>query len=208
MGSSIYSSCGKLMKVIRLPPGYGRMLDCTFSGNDLYLTDHGGKKIYKYSTNGKFLKVIATGEHFLFITSCHNRLYVTTETRRLISYHNDREAFRVTVPGRARGVMIDQDNKLHVSLFTNKVLIYSLNGKRIGETVYKGLGIGEGLTMDTSGNTLITDRRHPSELLVYSPCGELIKSIRTGFRLAVDVDICNDGTIILVDTEGSKLYLY
>ena len=81
----LYYSCGKLMKVVRLPPGYGRMLDCTFSGNDLYLTDHGGKKIYKYSTNGKFLKVIATGEHFLFITSCHNRLYVTTETRRLIS---------------------------------------------------------------------------------------------------------------------------
>ena len=37
--------------------------------------------------------------------------------------------------------------------------------------------VGEGLTMDTSGNTLITDHRHPSELLVYSSCGELIKSI-------------------------------
>ena len=52
----LYYSCGKLMKVVRLPPGYGRMLDCTFSGSDLYLTDHGGKKIYKYTPNGKFSK--------------------------------------------------------------------------------------------------------------------------------------------------------
>ena len=205
----LYYSCGKLMKVVRLPPGYGRMVDCTFSGSDLYLTDHGGRKIYKYTPNGKFLKVIASGEHFLFITSCHNRLFVTTETRRLISYHNDREVYRVTVPGRARGVVIDLNNRLHVSLFNNKVLIYSLEGKRIGETVYKDLRAGDGMIMDPIGNTLITDRRNPSRLLVYSPCGELIKTIRTaGYREPVDVDIGNDGTIIVADWPGNKLYLY
>ena len=65
------------------------------------------------------------------------------------------------------------------------------------------------MIMDPIGNTLIINRRNPPKLLVYSPCGELIKTIRTaGYREPVDVDIGNDGTIIVADLPGNKLYLY
>ena len=48
----LYYSCGKLIKIVRLPPGHGSTLvDCTFSGGNLYITGHSGKKIYKYTEN-------------------------------------------------------------------------------------------------------------------------------------------------------------
>ena len=110
----LYYECGALMKVVRLPSGHGRMTDCAFSGSDLvYLIDRDEKKIYKYSTNGTLFKIIAAeAGHIIFITSCHNRLYATTESRRLVSYHNDKVVYRETVPGSPRGVVVDQNNEL------------------------------------------------------------------------------------------------
>ena len=206
----LYYECGALMKVVRLPPGHGRMTDCAFSGRDLvYLTDREEKKIYKYSTNGTLLKIIAAkAEHIIFITSCHNRLYATTESRRLVSYHNDKEVYRVTVPGSPRGVVVDQNNELRIVLSSNKVLTYSLMGKLLQETVYKGLGLGYGLAMDSASNTLVIDRKSPPRLLVYSPSGELIKNIQKAFRIPVDVEISNGGMIIVSDYRNNKVYLY
>ena len=62
--------------------------------------------------------------------------------------------------------------------------------------------------MDTSGNLLVVDRSNPSKLLVYSPCGKLIKRIRTGFKSAIDVEIGNDGTVMVADLRTSKVYFY
>ena len=53
----LFYSCGKLMKIVRIPFGHRSTLgDCTFSGNNLYIAGAHAKKIYKYSENGKFRK--------------------------------------------------------------------------------------------------------------------------------------------------------
>ena len=52
--------------------------------------------------------------------------------------------------------------------------------------------------MDTAGNLLIADHDR-GKVEVYSPCGALIKTIRTGTRYAVDVEIGNDGTVLVAD---------
>ena len=62
--------------------------------------------------------------------------------------------------------------------------------------------------MDKAGNILIADHWGSSKLLVYSPCGELIKRIGAGFRLPVDVDIGNDGTVMVADLGANKVYMY
>ena len=80
--------------------------------------------------------------------------------------------------------------------------------KLLGAKTYKEIRRGDGIAMDKAGNILITDYWGSSKLPVYSPCGELIKSIGAGFRLSVDVDIGNDGTVMVVDYYGNKVYMY
>ena len=60
--------------------------------------------------------------------------------------------------------------------------------------------------MDTAGNLLIADHSK-GKVEVYSPCGALIKTIRTT-RYAVDVEIGNDGTVMVVDYATSKVFMY
>ena len=209
----LFYSCGKLLKIVRLPFGdKSSLIDCTFSGNNLYVASNVAKKIYKYSENGKFRIVITTGESLQFITSCQGRLYATAwrkNSRNVISYYNDKETHRFNVPGSPRGIVIGTDDNLHVTAWhSNKVLSYKPNGKLLGAKTYKGLRYADGIAVDKAGNFLIADYSNPNELLVYSPCGELIKQIRPGFRRVLDVDIGNSGTVIVSDYTGNKVYMY
>ena len=46
------------MKIVRLPPEHRSSLaDCISLGSNLYVTGCSGMKIYKYTENGKFMKV-------------------------------------------------------------------------------------------------------------------------------------------------------
>ena len=208
----LYYSCGKLIKIVRLPTEHrSSLIDCTFSGSNLYITGHSGKKIYKYTENGKFVKVIASGEHFLHITSCQGRLYASTERRNsknVVSYYNDKETHRFNVPGRPHGIVVGMDDNIYVSTFNNKVLSYAANGKLLATKTYKEIRRGDGIAMDKAGNILIADHWGSSKLLVYSPCGELIKRIGAGFRAALGVAIGNDGTVIIADYGANKVYMY
>ena len=211
----LFYSCGKLMKIVSLPlRESASLVDCTFSGNNLYVASHVAKKIYKYSENGKFKKVIATGESLQFLTSCQGRLYATTQrknSRNVISYYNDKETHRFNVPGpgSTRGIVIGTDDNLYVTTWhSNKVLSYKPNGKLLGTKTYNGLGYADGIAVDKAGNFLIVDYSNPNKLLVYSPCGELIKQIRARFGRAVDVDIGNDGTVMVTDAGSNKVYMY
>ena len=209
----LFYSCGKLMKIVRIPSGHRSSLgDCTFSGNHLYVAGFGARNVYKYSENGNFKKIIASGDKIHYITSCQGRLYATawrSNSRNVISYYNDKETHRFNVPGIPRGIAFGTDDNLHITAFrSNKVLSYKMNGKLLGAKTYKGLHYGEGIAVDKAGNFLIADFSNPNELLVYSPCGELIKQIRAGFRRVIDVDIGNDGTVMVTDYTRSKVYMY
>ena len=202
----MYYGSGELLKVVRLPSGYGKLIHCTFAGDNLYVTD-AKKKIYKYSINGTFIKVMASGEQYQYMTSCGNdKLYVTAD-KSLIAYHNEEEAWRVKVPTKlAREPVIGLNRNIHLSTSTNKVLFYNLKGKSIGIKELQGLKTGDGMVIDAAGNTLIVARAGLQKLLVYNPCGKLIRIIQ--FHTPVDVDVGNDGTIIVTDIEKNKVFMY
>ena len=61
--------------------------------------------------------------------------------------------------------------------------------------------------MDTADNLLVTD--HNTKVVVYSPCGEVVKTIQVaGSRQTSDVEIGNDGTVMVAAWRSSKVYLY
>ena len=217
----MYHSCGKLMRVVDLTKqgvkDCGTFGDCAFTDKDLYVTDYTKQKVYRLSTSGKFLKVLVAGHQFMRVTACKNRLYFTTggDGENVFVYDtNGKEIRRISVPGgHARGIKVGIDDNLHVSTwkrvkFGNKVHTYNLQGQVVDEATYKELHSADGLAMDTAGNLLIAD--HTKGLVyVYSPCGGApIKVIKTGTHYSVDVDISNDGTVIVADSHDSKVFLY
>ena len=211
-----FYSCGKLMKVVDLKKqglgGFNTFGDCTFANGKLYVTDYGGRKVYELTETGKYIKIFTSGRCFMRITSCQNRLYLSTNSRGQNLYifdANGREIRRLSVPGsNSRGVLVGIDGNLHISIWGNKVHTYTREGRRLGEATYKELSTADGLAMDTAGNLLIAD--HTKGLVyVYSPCGGTpIKVIKTGSGHSDDVKIGNDGTVIVVDSRHSKIFLY
>ena len=84
---------------------------------------------------------------------------------------------------------------------------YTREGKQDGEKTYKETRYANCLAMDKAGNLLIAD--HDSgKVEVYSSRGAHIKTIRTGTKYAIDVDIANDGTVMVTDSGASKVFLY
>ena len=131
----IYYSCGKLMKEVDLSKqGYRLGSACAFTDRSLYVTDWGGRKVYKLSTLGKFVRIFATGPSFLRVAACQDRLYFTTNTgsRNVLVYHtNGRLIRRISVPANnARGVIVGIDGNLHVSNWQRKqVYVYTPEGR-------------------------------------------------------------------------------
>ena len=209
----MYYSCGKLMKLVDLSKyGLQRASDCAFTDRSLYVTDYNGKKVYELSTIGKFIRIFATGPHFLHIAACQDRLYITTNGggQNVYVYDtNGKQIRRISVPAtHARGVRVGIDGNLYVSNLQRKqVYTYTPEGKQVGVTTYKEVNLANALAMDTAGNLLIADH-NKGKVEVYSPCGALIKTIRTGTRYSIDVEIGNDGTVMVTDYTASKVLMF
>ena len=208
----IYYSCGKLMKEVDLSKqGFTLSADCAFTDRNLYVADHSGKKVYVLSTIGKFIRSFATVEHTMHIAACQDRLYITTNGAKqnvLVYDTNGRLIRRISVPAiNARGVIVGIDGNLHVSNWQRKqVYVYTPEGRRVSVTTYNEITLADGLAMDTAGNLLIADHGK-GKVEVYSPCGALIKTIRTT-RYAADVEIGNDGTVLVADNASHKVFMY
>ena len=208
----IYYSCGKLRKVVDLSKhGLVRATDCTFTDQNLFVADESGKKVYKLSKIGKFIQIFATGQYFIRMAACRDRLYVTinTDSQNVLVYNTNGSLIRcISVPAdNARGVIVGIDGNLHVSNWQRKqVYVYTPEGRRVSVTTYKEVHLADGLAMDTAGNLLIADHSN-GKVEVYSPCGALIKTIRTT-RHAVDVEIGNDGTVLVADYGTSKVFMF
>ena len=146
------------------------------------------------------------------MAACQDRLYLTTNSggQNVLVYNtNGRLIRRISVPANhARGVIVGIDGNLYVSNWQRKqVYVYTPQGRRVGVTTYQEVQNADGLAMDTAGNLLIAD--HGRGIVeVYSPCGALIKTIRTGTRYAVDVEIGNDGTVLVADHGTSKVFMF
>ena len=192
--------------------GFQVATDCAFTDRSLYVADYVGKKVYELSTIGKFIQIFATGPRFLRIAACQDRLYITTDTggQNVYVYNtNGKEIRRISVPAnQARGVIVGIDGNLYISNWGRKqVYTYTPEGRQVGVTTYKEVTLADGLAMDTAGNLLIADHNR-GKVEVYSPCGALIKTIRTGTQYAFDVEIGNDGTVMVADYHASKVFMY
>ena len=100
------------------------------------------------------------------------------------------------------------DGNLYVSNWNRKqVYTYTPEGRQVGVTTYREIHLADGLAMDTAGNLLIANQ-HGGTVNVYSPCGTLIKIIRTASKYATDVEIGNDGTVMVADYGASEVFLY
>ena len=208
----IYYSCGKLMKLIDLSKhGFRHGHGCAFTDRSLYIADDIGKKVYELSIIGKFIRIFATGFVFDSIAACQDRIYIAKRSggQNVYVYDtNGKLIHRISVPAnRARGVIVGIDGNLYVSTWKKQVYTYTPEGRQVGVTTYREVQQADGLAMDTAGNLLIVDHAR-GKVEVYSPCGALIKTIRTGTRHPVDVEIGNDGTVMVADYSGSKVFMY
>ena len=209
----IYYSCGKLMKVVDLSKhGFNAATDCAFTDQRLFVADYNGKKVYELSTLGEFVRIFATGLYFIRMAACQDRLYVTINSggQNVLVYNTNGGLIRhVSVPAyQARGIAVGIDGNLYVTnLGRKQVYVYTPEGRRVSVTTYNELQYADGLAMDTAGNVFIADYSK-GKVEVYSPCGALIKTIRTGTRHSVDVEIGNDGTVLVADEGSSKVFMY
>ena len=206
----IYYSCGKMMKAVDLNKnGYYHGTDCTFMNNYLYVTDFKGRKVFKLSMTGELVKVFP-GHQFMRVTSCKNELYFTKNTggkNVVVCDGNVKELRSFSVPGNTRGIIVGIDGYLYVSIKGKQVYKYTKQGKQVGVTNYKNIQFANGLAMDTAGHLLIADHTG-GNVVVTSPCGGLVKTIQVHSKQVPDVEIGNDGTVIVADYERNKVFLY
>ena len=201
------------MKIVDLSKhGFQIGTDCAFTDRSLYVADYVGKKVYELSTIGKFIRIFVIGRNIFRIVACQDRLYMTTNSGRqnvLVYDTNGKLIRRISVPANhARGVIVGIDGNLYVSNWQRKqVYTYTPEGRQVGVSTYKEVKHADGLAMDTAGNLLIADYTK-GKVEVYSPCGALIKTIRTGTRHVADVEIGNDGTVMVPDSATAKVFLY
>ena len=216
----LYLSCGKPLIIVDLRKqglkNNGEFGDCAYTKHRLYVTDTTGK-IYELSTYGKLLRVFTTGKPSFRIISCQHNLYVTSRHKSpnvVIYDKNGKVMDKFSIPGETRGVLVGIDDILYVSKGNNKE-VYTRNlldddvntaFQAAATITYKEIKYADGIAMDTAGNLLIAD--HGGKVLVYGQCGALIKTITTTGGGAVDVDIGNDGTIMVAVPSASKVLLY
>ena len=214
----MYYGCGKLMKAVNIRnKGYHHSGGCVFTERSLYVTSQPARTIYELTSTGEFVRIFAKGQAFMRITVCRNRLYVTAHQRGhnvFIYDTNGKEIRRLAVPGHARGVVVGTDDLLYVSNWAQKsVHTFTLEGRKVLSMkvrlmTYKEIRIADGIAMDSAGNILIADQSPLAQVVVYSPCGALIKTIRTRSRTTAGVSISNDGTIMVADHQSSKVFMY
>ena len=93
--------------------------DCAFTDRSLYVVDYHGRKVYELSTIGKFIRIFTTGQKFIHIAACQDRLYMTIHGggQNVYVYDTKGKLIRhISVPANAaRGVIVGIDGNLHVS---------------------------------------------------------------------------------------------
>ena len=209
----IYYSCGKLMKAIDFTKaGFGT--DCTFTSSHLYIVESGYGKVRKLSMTGELVKVFHSRLYY-HVTWCKNELFFTTGGRSrdnvVVLDGNGKELRTFKIPDNLRGILVGIDGYLYISTVgsnSRRVHKYTKQGKQVGVTRYNFYP--DGIAMDSAGNLIIAHHTG-GKVDVYSPCGGLIKTIQVGIirkgRLR-DVEIGNDGTVIVADQAENKVFLF
>ena len=209
---SVYNKNGVLLKQVNLPATSGRMVSCVYAPNQLLLADFSSKKIYKYSTDGKYTYkgVFASGHNYVRMTVGGGHLYVGIPSNTILIYltNNGKLIHQFKTGGYPRGMAFDSKKQLHVALWNKKIVErYDHSGKKLGQRIYKELNVPDGLAIDLYDNIHISNRGNPSTVTVYSESGILVNTI-SGFKSVIDAVDQNMKQMIAVDLSTSKATIY
>ena len=206
----LHDNCGWIKKRMELPAGSSYSVGCVFSGSKLFYAVTLSSKILQYSEEGTFEKVFATGFQFLRLTARGTKLYSSLYTSNMVRVYdttngNDITQFHTTT-AHARGLAFDPQGYLHVSTWGKNVEIFTADGHKFHQITYPELGIGDGLVIDNSTYTIITDRGTIRQVLVYNDNNLLVNKI-AGFNLPNGVEMgYNCGSVLIADY-GRGTYL-
>ena len=204
----IFDYHGNLLKDIKLPGFSGKISDCVFLSNTILLIcDYSEQKIYKFTVQGVFIGVFATGYRYIRMLQYGGYVYVTEDVHSWVIIYNSNgnKIYHFGVGGHGRGMSWDTKGYLYVAM-NNIVKVFTWWGKYIRQRHYPYLGHADGIVLDAANNIVIADRR-PSKALVFSSTGALIKRFN-GLRGCADVDIGIDLTLFIVDNGANKIYMY
>ena len=190
--------------------------DCVFTKNAIYITMRSNgdspckpDKILKFTADGKFVKIMATGAAFLRLTTGGGYLYSTVRNSKDVLVYDmatDRQIRRFQLTsGNGRGLAFDMSGNLHVATFGKTVEVFTYKGKKLRQTTYKELTQADGIVVDNENNILIADRA--GKVFVFNRANKLIKKIDPpGSYPMYDVDIGYKCTLLVVNPTGTYLY--
>ena len=206
----MFNNCGWIKKRIELPKGTSLSADCAFTSSNMFYSAIRNKKILQFNANGTYQKEFTTGFNFLRLATRGNELYSTVDNSKDIRVYDTRNGNIVrhftTTRAMARGLAFDRSGYLHVSTLSKYVEIFTYDGHKVQDDTFPDLVHGDGLVIDGSYYTIITDRAH-RQLQVYNENSILVKKI-TGFGLPMDVAMgYKCGYVILADYSAHSIYL-
>ena len=206
----MFNNCGWIKKRIELPKGTLWSVDCAFTDSNLFYTATRSKKILQFNVNGTYQKDFSTGFYFRRIATRGNDLYSSIENSKDIRVYDTRNGNILrrfsTTRANAHAFAFDPNGYLHVSTNGKYVELFTQDGHKFQETSLTDLHTGDGLVIDGSFYTIITDRVR-RQLLVYNENNIIVKKI-TGFGLPVDVAMgYKCGYVILADQSANGIYL-
>ena len=206
----MFDSCGWIKKRIELPKGTLWSTDCAFTDSNLFYAATRSRKILQYNINGTYQKDFSTGFNFLRLATRGNDLYSTIENSKNIRVYDTRNGNILrhfsTTRANARGLAFDPSGYLHVSTYGKYVELFTQDGHKFQETSLTDLHTGDGLVIDGSYYTIITDRGR-RQLLVYNENNIIVKKI-IGFSLPLDVAMgYKCGYVLLADYSAHSIYL-
>ena len=151
----------------------------------------------------------------LILSPCNNYLYAAVgrkDSQNIFVYHRDKEVRHLNIPRYVEGLMIGINGNIYVpKRATNTVLLFTPTGQPAGKISISRSKVRHvtGIAMDSAENLIIFDNRgSSSKVHVYSSCGKLTTVIEKGISEAYDIVVGNDGTVIVADYRGSKVFMY
>ena len=180
-------------------------------GNQVYVAGFNANKIYEYSIDGVLIGVITEQNKPVGLAvDSDGKLYVSeAHTGKIhVYYSNGNKSHVITGIGtNPRKIQFDSDNNLHINTYYKGVYIITKSGHHLSQLKINGIDRGDGLYVDCYDNMYVVDRSSPSEIYLCGKNGKPMKIIK-GFTGSTDVTIAPDGTMWIIDHNGSKVYLY
>ena len=217
--NSIYvlDSSGRQKAIIPCPNG---PMGIAINGGIMYVAEHIGNKVSKFSLGGDFLGYFGIGGGHAQFSNCYdicigpnNRMYVVDYGNQcIVIYHQD-ETFSHIISSRELGIgtlhpiglSFDPSGHLHVTdELSNTVIVVTLEGQMSCQ--YGHFLRPHGIAIDSTGNSLVVNYRGNS-FSIFDHNGKYIHSIG-GLNRPVGVAVASNGSIWVTEKSSNRIVKY